>query len=371
MRQICSLRARLAKLSRSMRKHSLSPEISVDLPISVKSDVHLFDGQIRPRKRIILLTTGCGVGTCTMCPFPNESLNGVQSSNLINQFNNSFNGDSLNNYQIVTLFCNGNFFRDVEIAPEVRQHIYREVGASQASYLFVESLPQFVTEEKIREAKSYLGDRKLVVYMGLQSSNDFVRETLINTTTTRPTFERAVSILHNYGFIPTAFVMVKPPFLTETEAVIDSCQTIEYLANLGVTHCTLCPTRVAPDTVLELLYKRGLYHPVWAQSVVEILKCNHDKNGSVPMVNTSELKSFLNTDSVCAIGATDKLISNLEQFLFTRDFTLLTDLDTEDRQAYQDFLAKDISTKTLEQRVEEFLESLENARCEVENGKSI
>ncbi|MGH3824650.1 MAG: hypothetical protein ACRDRA_17725 [Pseudonocardiaceae bacterium] len=52
--------------------------------------------------------------------------------------------------------------------------------------------------------------------------------------------------------------MVKPPFLTDSEAVIDSA---DYLAGLGVIGITLCPTRVSRNTVAWELWQARLYPP--------------------------------------------------------------------------------------------------------------
>ena len=53
---------------------------------------------------------------------------------------------------------------DKEISKEVRIYIYKSIAKIPGiKYLCVESLPQFITEEKLLEAKQYLNDIKLTV----------------------------------------------------------------------------------------------------------------------------------------------------------------------------------------------------------------
>lgn len=356
-----SLRSKVSKVSKGLRVRTMN-EQDRDMPIHFKEDSIIFDGKLRTRKRIVLLTAGCGIGTCTMCPFPNESLAGVTEENIINQFENSFKDTDINDYEVITIFNNGNFFRDAEVSPVVRDHIYKRVAESNAKYLSVESLPQFTNAKKILDAKLKLGGKKLAVFMGIQTANDFIRETAINTTCTKKAFETATHNLLSNGFIPVAFLMIKPPFLTETEAIEDAVASVQYLASIGVTYATLCPTRVAPNTLLEILHNRGDYSPPWTWSVIEVLK-----RATLPelMVNTSELKPEMNLDSVCADGCpkcNERNVKAIESYLYSRDLSEISDLSCDCQKEYEEFkVGEDERWRhiSIEDRIEMFLNKKE------------
>ncbi|MBT9582930.1 hypothetical protein IV102_06245 [bacterium] len=362
--QRMQLRSRLSAYSRGIRRNDFQ-DLPVDRAMGVKSDQILFDGRLRKRKRIILLTGGCSIATCTMCPFPGESRRGVRSEDLIRQFEGAFEGDCIDNYELITLFCNGNFFSDRELGPQVRAHIFERIGGSQAAILAVESLPQFLSESKIAAARRGLGFKKLAVFMGLQSADDFVREVAINTTCSRLAFERAVAILHANEYLAVAFLMVKPPFLTEAEAIEDAVASLGYLSRLGVTHSTLCPTRVAPGTLLSEMHARGHYQPGWIWSVVEILTRNADTLGSVPMVNTTELKDWINPGSCCARACPDckeSTILAIEKFLFSRDLDVLKSLHCSCYTDYQRQMQQETrrwGSLSVHERVELFLKLIQ------------
>jgi hypothetical protein len=63
--------------------------------------------------------------------------------------------------------------------------------------------------------------------------------------------------------------MLKPPFLTENEAIADALQSIDYCNSLGAPYVTLCPTSISPNTLVWDLMKAGKYHPLNLWSIVD------------------------------------------------------------------------------------------------------
>lgn len=356
-----SLRKQLTIMNRKLNKHNFL-HMNKDEPMSFKSDEILFDGKLRKRKRIILLTNGCTIGTCTMCPFPSESSIGVNSDNLIKQFDNSFLNDNISNYEIVTIFNNGNMFKDSEIPAAARIHMYDRVREAGCKYFVTESLPQFYDQEHHEEAIEHLGDVRLCVFMGLQSANDFIRNVCINTTCTKGNYEKAVNLMLSVNYIPHAFLMLKPPFVSEVRGVTDVMESLEYLERIGVKTVTICPTRVAPGTLLEKLYDMNEYEPPWNWSVVDILEKWNDKGGVIPMVNTSELKTEINPDSVCAYGCPkchDNTIREIERYLYSRDVNILRKINCECYLDYMKHLSDETwNDKGMERNIEYFLENV-------------
>lgn len=352
------LRSDMTRLARDIRRPTVDPTTDMSSPMSSKSTHILFDGHLVWRKRIVLLTSGCRVATCSMCPFPNEALPGVTGQHLIRQFDTSFDRDDISQYEMVTIFCNGNFFNDQEIPAGARSHMFRRCRDAGVKYVTVESLPQYITPARVAAAKEDLGDAVMTVFIGFQSANDAIRNVAINTTCSRLAFETAHRLLDSYGYRVAAFLMVKPPFVTESEAVDDVVSSLEYLASIGVRHATLCPMRVAPMTVAEQMYRHGLYRPAKIWTTVECLRRAHSIPGVTAMVNTTELKQEMNEDSVCidqCPHCSSRVIVAIEKYLFSRD---LSDLDVtcSCRAEYEELLGQDIDPRPLESRIMNYIE---------------
>lgn len=363
-----SLRRRLTLLARGRRISTIKDNLANTMPQSVRTDMVRFEGKMVKRLRVVLLTPRCQSATCTMCPLPNEAVDvryrTISSTDIVAQVNAALDGLS-EDVELITLYNNGNFFADSEVSPFARNLIYHAVASSGARVLLVESLPQFITEEKLDIAKSILGTKKLVVAIGLQSSDDTVRELAVNTTCTRKSFEKSLNILRKRGYGIQAFLMVKPPFVTEDEASCDVARSVKYLADLGIYDPILCATRVAPNTVLELMAQNGHFRPPWIWSVVESLVISKFVSPkSHPRVVTSELVSEYNPDSHCASNCAEcssRLIDVIGSYNETGDIDQILDISCKCEVAYRDAAIeeqKKYGCKSIEDRIKDFLNTV-------------
>jgi archaeosine synthase beta-subunit len=350
-------RTQLGRIARSMRTSALPMIQDNSVPQSIEDDFYILDATPLKRRRVLLKTRGCSTPTCTMCPLPNEALleqNLPSSAELIQQVRVAL--ADLGGSQMLTLYNNGNFFADKEISPEARQGIYRECAASSLQAVMVESLPQFMTDEKLREASQLLNGKKLVVAIGLQSANSMVRELCINTICTQEAFESATKRMKNYDIRAKFFLMVKPPFLDEKEGIEDAIFSVSYLAEQGIYDPILCPLRVSPNTVVASLAKQGLYRPPNLWSVIKIVKAV--SSFSRPRIALTNVDATRNAESNCPIGCslcTEKLVEKLERWNQTFDISLLDNLDCSCKESWEKDLNAESTSLPLQERVREFL----------------
>ena len=364
--KIALMRRDLTKLARGIRVSTIPEDANLSAPQSARDDQVLLGDKMVRRRRIVLLTPMCSAATCLMCPLPNEALDSkrrpITPEEISAQFDSVMEDGQDADFELLTLYTNGNFFADAEVPPVSRKHMYKLFKESKAEFLLVESLPQFLSKEKMEEAKNIIGDKKLIVAIGLQSASDLTRAISVNTTTTRESFERAYALLKEFDFMIQAFLMIKPPFLTDDEAIEDTVKSIQYLHELGIQNPILCATRVAPNTVLELLSKEGKFRTPWLWTVIEILKRSAQVSpNAFPRVVISELRKEGNADSevpkncdVCSTETVDAIekynedrnIGNLSKLTHDCKDTYLKEKEEENRT---------IGKIPLEERVAEFL----------------
>ncbi len=232
---------------------------SLDKPQSVQDDVIQTDSGPKKRRRIILTAHGCSVATCSMCPLPDEAVDPmvhVDIDHWMNQIKRAIGLED--DIHTLTIYHNGNYFCDSEVPATWRNLIHSYLAATKIKELVVESLPQYLTEERLAAARAGLKQVKLVVAIGLQSSNDIVREVCMTSTCAANTFSSAVARLKAQGDDAQAFLLFHPPFLTIEESIYDIRESIRFVAQTGVVP-TICPMKVAPNTVVADLAARGLY----------------------------------------------------------------------------------------------------------------
>lgn len=238
------------------------------------------DGRLAGRKKVILMSGGCSVPTCTMCPFTNENNYGIGNDPqaLLDQVDATLvRLPDEPGYELLALYNDGSFFAPAEIPREVQIRIAQRVAESGIRRLVVESLPQFITPAVLGPFVEALGGIELEIGIGLQSSDDLVRETLVNTRISRVSFERAIKTMSEFGVIPKIYLMIKPPLLTDAEAVTDVLDSVGYVHSLGVDGVTLCPTRVSRNTVAWQLWQAGNYQPPNLWTVVDTIRLAQEK----------------------------------------------------------------------------------------------
>jgi radical SAM enzyme (TIGR01210 family) len=265
------LRKSLLGAALHLRQRAASERANVPRFVSY-DQVRLSNGTILGRKKVILMSGGCSVPTCTMCPFTNENNYGAERTyeTLLEQVGTVLvRRDNEPAYSVLALYNDGSFFAPREVSEEIQLAIAERVATSGVAHLIVESLPQFITAKSIGPFVERLGSVTLEIGVGLQSSDDLVRETLVNTRITRPIFERAIATMRQYGVVPKVYLMIKPPFLTDGEAITDVVQSVSYVRSLGIDGVTLCPTRLSRNTVAWQLYQNGVYQPPNLWTVVE------------------------------------------------------------------------------------------------------
>jgi archaeosine synthase beta-subunit len=354
------LRQGLSKIALGIRRNRIQIG-TLDRPFSVMDYEFYEGGRIYKRKKIILAARGCTAATCTMCPIPNEAYYGLNLNftpdDFLRQFHSAFETAPVDSYQLISVYNSGNWFANKEIPSAARQGIYRAIARSRCEGIMVESLPQFVTPQAIAEAREYLGDKRLIVGMGLQSADDFIRRVCINTTCTKEQFERASHLLWDNGYTAKVYLMIKPAFLTEREAATETVQSIQYVAALGYEDVSICPTRIAPYTVVAELAKRGMYTPPSLWTTIDIL--NEIGSDSLAQARVACLDvDGKDSDTVyprnCP-SCTPVILGALRTFNMTHDLSIFNSLDCSCRQEHLEDMAF-VDKRPLEERVGAFLD---------------
>lgn len=267
------LKRQLTSRVLASRRKTIQTELPYTPRYAAVDQVIQPDGRRLRRLKVILMSKGCSVPTCTMCSFTNENNYGqreVAEDIMVEQVRDVLRKDGpVTDCDCVSIYNDGSFFAPREINDKARFSIASLVAEAGVSLLTVESLPQFVTEGRLLPVLDALGDIDFEVGLGLQSAHPQVREYCVNTSFDNSSYERAVNLLKRHGVQVKTYIMLKPPFLTENEAIADALQSIDYCNSLGVPYVTLCPTSISPNTLVWDLMKSGKYHPLNLWSIVD------------------------------------------------------------------------------------------------------
>jgi hypothetical protein len=226
---------------------------------------------------IILPTRGCSwglAGGCAMCGYVYDSAV-VAQAEVYRQFKEALS--SLGDIEYLKIFNSGSFFDRGELEGSTIARMFAEINRKAGiKRVQVEARPEFIKREALEEAGKFL-KAELEVGIGLESSSDYIRENCINKGFSIKEFKRALKSCRQAKVKVKAYILVKPPFLTEREAIEDAVASARDARRFGASRISFNPTAVHKDTLVEYLWRRREYSPPWLWSLVEILRRGREK----------------------------------------------------------------------------------------------
>ena len=261
----------LADFCKKLKKRELVKKTSSSEPLKYWSEKDVFQKKIVDSFVIIFKTRGCSWALksgCTMCGYFNDSLRrNVSMSDLMKQLDKAMSEYS--NQKIIKIYTSGSFLDEKEIKPLARQNMLKKLF-EKAEMVSIETRPEYITIKKLEELKKIVKDKQLEVSIGLETSDDFIRETCINKGFSFSEYKKTVEKIKKFDFKIKTYVIIKPPFLSERKSIEDAIRTVKDIQGF-TDSVSFNPTNVQRNTVVEYLWKRGLYRPPWLWSVIRVL----------------------------------------------------------------------------------------------------
>ena len=288
------------------RLHSAIPESD---PPDVRRPAHIeirdeyFRGESAKRAVIFLLSNGCewalkSAYGCTMCGHiakQARSERPISADDFTVQFQTAFSTLDFKGIPILNIFNNGSFLNENELPRDARRNILRLInGNKEIKRLLIESRPEFITESIVRDTKSLIPDTELEIAIGLETADDFRRIISVNKGFSLSQFTQAADIILRNDVRLRSYLLLKPPFYSEREAIADAVDSIRTAFSLGVETVSLEAMTVQKYTLIEYLYNNNLYEMPWLWSIIEVIK----RTSHLGKVCVGLFKFFPTPDSV-------------------------------------------------------------------------
>ena len=262
----------LAKASRDARRLTVK-DGDASQPSTTFTQPDRIDGVEVPAFVLILRTRGCRWalgGGCSFCGYVNDSfIRKIEPSELVEQMKNG-----LRDYRgepVLKIYTSGSFFDPYEVAEESQAQIAALVPETVKKFN-VEAQAPDITEPRVTAIRAALHKgAKLEVGVGLETAHKTVARYSVNKEFFLEDFQEAARIVAAHGSSLKCYTMLKPPYLTEEEAIKDAVDTAR-LAGPHASTVSINPMNIQKSTLVEQLWKRGQYRPPWLWSVVEVLQ---------------------------------------------------------------------------------------------------
>jgi len=251
------------------------PQAEPDRPLAAWTGSDRIVGEVASTLTIILKTGGCDWNRCRMCSYRHERYGPLDSgdleSRILAQLSWVRDNFRLQDINAVKIYTSGSLFDSREVPPRARETLARMM---RGKVVIAETRPEFVTEDQIASFIAAIDDgthgTPLYVAIGVETSNDHVREKCINKGFSWEDFRHATATARSAGAGVKAYLLAKPLFLTEREAISDMISSIHDLSGL-TDMISLNPCTVQRGTELEYYWKQGAYRPPYLWSILTIL----------------------------------------------------------------------------------------------------
>jgi archaeosine synthase beta-subunit len=274
----------LARTLARDRKPGPAAEGAAGRLVNSWSEGESLDGTRVPAFVLILRTRGCywaDLKGCSMCGYAKDTLGrSATPEELDRQLT-----EALRDYRgepYVKIYTSGSFLDEREVDAESRLRIARAFSGRARRLLF-ETLPEFVTEDRIRPLTETF-DAGLEVALGLESTQPEVLQRFVNKGSPPSEYLAAADRLRGWGVRPKGYLLLKPPYLTERESIEDVVRSIA-LAREHFDTLSINPVHIQNGTVVEWQYRRGRYRPPWLWSLVEVLRRGSPDRGATRLVS--------------------------------------------------------------------------------------
>lgn len=327
------------------KKEKMKKSEKVTEPIASWSKTDRLRSGIGKEFCIILKTNGCAwarsnSGGCTMCGYYNDRADDpITAQDIIDQFefamkknNELFANPDQDEKIAIKIFNSGSFLDNNEIPEEAQIYIMDRISKiDQIKEIVIESLPGYITDNKLEMLRKHLGNKYLEFGIGLESANEFISKNIINKAFDYKTFQRVNEKIHQHKFATRAYLLLKPPFISELQAIVDTCQSIQFCIENRVDTISINPVNVQENTICRTLFQNNAFQPpkyyslfVCLRAVVdnEVMKhtrviCDPSGAGTERGINSCHRKD-------CKVS----MKKILEEFVLSQDISKIpTDFD--------------------------------------------
>jgi len=297
-----------------------------DEPTAIWKERDCFGGRTVEAMVVILRTKGCAWARnagCLMCGYNAASDASVEASNLERQVTRAL--ERYEGEEMVKIYTSGSFLDQEEIPPPVRDRLLGQFD--QAERILVESRPEFIRHQVLED----IDTGRLMVAIGLETANDEYLRRCVRKGFLVQDYDRAAMLLGEMGIPLRTYLLLKPPFLTERDGMVDAIRSVEHAARASES-VSINPVNVQRGTLVERLWRRGSYRPPWLWSLVEVL--TRSRTGGKRVLSSPSGGGTPRGVHNCQ-DCDDKILEAVERFSFTQDQKEFNGIDCRCRQEWK------------------------------------
>lgn len=165
----------------------------------------------------------------------------------------------------------GSMLDEREVPLEMREKLIAVLKGVRTKRFIIETRADTISERGLEFLKQIMPGTEKYVEIGLESSSNWILKHCINKNSTFEAFCSAVNKVHDKGFFVTANVGLGFPFMSERASIRNTIQTVQDALNAGADSVVIFPYHIKHGTLLDVMYRNGLYECVSFWALVKVL----------------------------------------------------------------------------------------------------
>lgn len=205
-------------------------------------------------------------GNCTVCNY----WNGNRISDVVDKV---INADiHFADEKILLVNTCGSCLDPYELDYLEQEKLLKWLNEVRPEDIILETHLNTLDRDTILKVRELLHDKRVSFEIGVESVSTDVLFYSINKPFSADRLREKLELIHSVHASCIANVLIGAPFLTNQEQIMDSVVTIRALLEAGVDNLVLFPVNIKPYTLLEFLYKEGIYKQIRADMLVKVLE---------------------------------------------------------------------------------------------------
>jgi radical SAM enzyme (TIGR01210 family) len=290
---------------------------------------------------IVFYTLACRWSRCLGCNLPSKSsLEHIGFKDIGAQIDHVFSDPKVivkkKEIRKVILSNNGSVLDENTFSSNALMHFIYNINLylPNLSVVTMETRPEYVDVAELefiaRALKEGDTPTMLEIAIGFEAFDEKIRNEHFNKGLSLDVFQKQVDMIAKHGFRLKCYFMQKPvPGMTDDEAVRDIMNSIDFLSSLAKEHKVrinmhINPTYAAYGTMLGESFNKGEFEP---PRLIDVARAARHAEGKHITVFLGLFDEGLAVEGGSFIRQGDEdLISKMEQFNMTQDFSLLKNL---------------------------------------------
>lgn len=281
----------LKKLRSTAERENRAKRCNLDKTIFVEPRKGFLDGHYVDRLVLFLRGTGCmqakETGGCTFCGFYNATNFGkkILDEDYIKQIACVVQDKAIqfSKYATICLYNDGSLLREDEISFSVVLEIFRKLNdIDTVKKIVIESRIDDIAEEKLKKIRE-VTQKDIEIAVGFESASPMIRDLCVHKSFSNKTFSKVLEVSKKYSISIIPLLILKPPFLTESESIEDYMNSLKFLEQFDIKRIDMELASVEKNTLVYDMWCNGMYQPPKLWTVIEILKRKEQLGLTIPI----------------------------------------------------------------------------------------